>query len=353
MLISRLLCAVAVLFGCSTSPGVAGTWLLVANKGDASLSALRTADGRIEREWSSANGPHEVAVSPDGRYAVVAEYGDAGEAGGSLLGIDFAEGFSRRRIHLDGHLRPHGLAWFDDSRRLAVTAETSRKLLLVDVATGTLETAIDTGQALSHMVALDAVRGRAYVSSIADGDVAVIDLEGQRTLRHIATGAGAEGIAVHPNGEVWVCNRQAGTLSVIDPAALSVVRTLAAGRFPIRVAMTGDGRSALVSDAEGGAVLVFDTRGKTQIGSIDLRGHYRLATGRLWGGRFGRNPFPIGLVAAPDDPETAYVSAIDAGLVLKLDLSRMVVSAGWEAGAQPDGLAIVDLDMALFPGEPE
>jgi YVTN family beta-propeller protein len=283
-----------------------------------------------------------VAVSPDGRYALVSEYGDGEHLGRSLLRIDFAEAGAAHRIPLQAYARPHGLAWFDDSRRVAVTSESSGKLLVVDVIAGRVEQAIDTGQALSHMVALDHSRNRAYVTSLVDGNLAVIDLQRLQVLTHIATGAGAEGVAVHPNGQVWVGNREDGTLSIIDPTGLTVTRSVPAGEFPIRIGFNANASRALISDAKGAAVRVFDSTDQTPVGHIDLRGHYRLATGRAFGGWLGTSPFPIGILAARGDPDTAYVSLNDGGLVLQLDLARLAVTAEWEAEQQPDGLALVE-----------
>jgi YVTN family beta-propeller protein len=193
------------------------------------------------------------------------------------------------------------------------------------------------------MVALDGSRNRAYVTSLVDGNLAVIDLRRGEVLAHIAAGAGAEGIVVHPHGQVWVSNREDGTLSIVDPERLQVTRRVSAGEFPIRVLFNADAGRALVSDAEGGAVWVFDSADQRPLGRIDLRGHYRLATGRALGGWLGTEPFPVGILASPEDPDTAYVSVTDGGLVLQLDLAQMAVTAEWRAEQQPDGLALVNL----------
>ncbi|MCB1866174.1 MAG: hypothetical protein KDG50_12175 [Chromatiales bacterium] len=313
--------------------------LLVVNKSGASVTALDPRNGATLRSWPTAPGPHEVAVSPDGARAVVAEYGPDRAAGNSLLLIELASG-APSRIDLGDHRRPHGLAWLDD-RRLLVSIEASAAVLIVDTTAGRIEAVIPTAQALPHMLAVDSGRNRAYVSSIVDGDVAVIDLATHRVVSRIPTGAGAEGVAVHPaTGIVWVVNRAAGTLSLIDPDSLAVVRSGPAGEFPIRVAFDSTGTRALVSDAAGGRVLMFSTPEAELIGAIDVRGYYDLANGISMGGWLGRKPVPIGLIAAPGSVGTAFVALAHGGVVLELDLDRLQVRTQWRAGAEPDGLAL-------------
>ena len=54
---------------------VTGGTLLVANKSEASVSLFRTPGYRLLAKLPTGEGPHEVAVSPDGRHALVSDYG--------------------------------------------------------------------------------------------------------------------------------------------------------------------------------------------------------------------------------------------------------------------------------------
>ena len=74
------------------------------------------------------------------------------------------------------------------------------------------------------------------------------DLVRKKIAGEVATGSGAEGIDRTPDGrEVWVTNREADTVSVVDAKTLDVVANVPAPTFPIRVKITPDGRRALVS----------------------------------------------------------------------------------------------------------
>ncbi len=95
--------------------------LLVLLKNTAAMSLLDVTKGEEVARVAVGDGPHEVAVAPDGRTAVVCNYG--GRTPGSTLSvIDVPTAKVLRTIDLlvgDGerrHLRPHGIA-FDAAGR--------------------------------------------------------------------------------------------------------------------------------------------------------------------------------------------------------------------------------------------
>jgi YVTN family beta-propeller protein len=185
-----------------------------------------------------------------------------------------------------------------------------------------------------------ATSGRAFVANIGSGTVTVIDLERGIKLTDIATGEGAEGIDVAPDGsEVWVTNRAADTLSVIDPETLEILATVPCPGFPIRVRLTPDGSRVLVSAARSGEVVVFERAERREL----VRKKLDLSTvegfeKRLFGDRFGDSPVPVGLVVSPDG-ETAWVAATQADAVVVIDTRDLVVKGLLQTGREPDGMA--------------
>ena len=149
--------------------------VLVANKTDNTLQYF--ADGKGEPVWSlpTGKGPHEVAVSPDRKRAVVTNYGHQ-QAGNSLSFYDLSKAQVTSVVDLGEHSRPHGIVWMDDGR-LVVTTEGSRSLIVVDSSNGKILSAVKTDQDVSHMVAVSAATDRAFVSNIGSGSVTVIDLK--------------------------------------------------------------------------------------------------------------------------------------------------------------------------------
>jgi YVTN family beta-propeller protein len=328
---------VSVLLTACLVPASFSSTLLVANKSDATVDLLDPSDGTKHATLPTGEAPHEIAVSPDGRTAVISNYGNREQPGSSLTVVDVPGTRVLRTIDLGDHKRPHGLAWLSN-HTLTVTTEGSAHLLVVEPAGGSIRLEVETGQEISHMVA--ATSGRAFVANIGSGTVTVIDLERGIKLTDIATGEGAEGIDVAPDGsEVWVTNRAADTLSVIDPETLEILATVPCPGFPIRVRLTPDGSRVLVSAARSGEVVVFERAERREL----VRKKLDLSTvegfeKRLFGDRFGDSPVPVGLVVSPDG-ETAWVAATQADAVVVIDTRDLVVKGLLQTGREPDGMA--------------
>lgn len=310
--------------------------LIVLNKAEATVSLIDPDSGAIRATLPTAAGPHEVAVSADGRQALIANYGQR-EAGNSLTLIDIVEARVIRQIDLGDYRRPHGIVWPKPELAL-VTAEANQALLKLALPEATL-TAIATEQEVSHMLALRPDGRRAFVANIGSGSVSVIDLQHNRLLRSIGTGAGAEGIAVSPDGaEVWVSNRAANSLSVLDAETLALRATIACGDFPIRLQFTPDGSRVLVSNAKSAELAVFDAKARREIARLrfpDAAADDQ--DGRLFGQGFASGSVPIGILVEPNG-RRAFVAHAHADKVSVIDLRQLAVVGELRAGKEPDGL---------------
>ena len=345
-LVARVTLAVLLpLAGCAppstTGAASAGGLLLVLNKGAASASLVDPRSGATVATMATGEGPHEVAVSPDGRLAVVTDYG-AETPGSTLTVLDLAARRPLRTIALAPLRRPHGVAWLPDGRHVAVTIETDSLVAVVDVAAGVVRARIRTHAGVSHMLALAPNGARAYVANIASGSVSMLDLEGEFLLRTVPTGAGAEGIALSPDGaELWVANRAANTVSVLDAQTLAPLDTLPSADFPIRVAFTPDGALALVTNARSGTLRLFDVASRVEVATIPMPVDSARVRTTMLGEEFGRGTgVPIGVLVGPDG-RTAYVANANADLVTVVDLARRRVTGYLPTGREPDGLGWV------------
>jgi YVTN family beta-propeller protein len=318
--------------------------LIVLNKAEATASLVDLDSGRVAATVPTGEGPHEVAVSPDGTVAVVTNYGGS-KPGSTLTVIDVRAARVARTIDLGEHRRPHGIAWLPGGRRVAVTAEDSRALLIVDADSGSIEAAVATDQEGSHMVAVAPGGARAFVANIGSGSVTVIDLKRRARVATIRTGAGAEGITLTPGGkEIWVTNREADTVSVIDAGSLEVLATLESKSFPIRAQATPDGRHVLVSNARSGEVAVFDVASRKEARRVPMDIETAGSEGRLFGDRFGKSPVPIGILVRPDG-RRAYVANANADRVVVVDLGTWKPIDRIRAGREPDGLGYSPLSV--------
>jgi len=318
--------------------------LIVANKSEATVSLVGLPSGKVAATLPVGQAPHEVAVSPSGRLALVANYGTREQEGSSLTLIDVPAAKVVKSIDLGEYRRPHGLA-FVDERRALVTSEKSKVLLEVDVETGKTAAIAATGQEVSHMVALAPGSSRAFVANIGSGSITAIDLRERKKLADIATGNGAEGIAVTPDGkQVWVANRAADTVSVVDAGSLQVLASLPSASFPIRAEVTPDGRRVLVSNARSGDLSVFSVAERKLERRVPLEVQRTSdRTGRLLQ-ELGDTSAPIGIEIAPDG-KLAYVAHANADQISIVDLESWQRIGSLTAGKEPDGMGYSQLDV--------
>jgi YVTN family beta-propeller protein len=250
--------------------------VLVANQqsGSASLIDLTNDTARVIPVGS---GPHEAVIAPSGRIAVVTIYGLAGAPGNQLAVVDIAKGAVTNTISLGRYTRPHGAMFLPgDETRVAVTSEATQNVVIVNIAEGKVESAIPTGAAGSHMVAITADGKRAFTSDIGTGAVSEIDLVSKSLLHVIPVAPRVEGVAVTPDGSaVWAGSNTNGTVSVIDTKTGLVVETLTGFKLPYRLAMSADGRTAIICDPQADRLHVADVAQRKVTWTLDALGSPR------------------------------------------------------------------------------
>lgn len=316
--------------------------LVVANQQGASATVLDAATMKTITTVPVGVGPHEVAVSPDGRWAVVTNYGDRTVQGNTLSVIDLALATPAvsRTISLGEYHRPHGVAFVGNGARLLVTSETSQRLLLVDFAAGRVDTALATNARGSHMIATRRDERRAWTTNVGDSSVTEFDVDQRRTVRTYHGGAMNEGIAATPGGlELWVGSNTDHTVTVIDATTGTPTATLTGFGFPYRIGISRTGATAVVNDPTSNRIWLYDTGSRNRLAEIDLAKVSGLVVPKVTGGA------PGGAGAGPEgvtfDPIAgfAYVTMNGTNQVVALDLgARKIVGFG-NVGAGPDGIA--------------
>jgi DNA-binding beta-propeller fold protein YncE len=328
----------ALLAWCLAAPAAAETLLVVRKTGDA-IDFMDPGAGLRLASVALGHAPHEVSVSPDGKRAAVTNYGTREQPGSTLSIIDLQQPRELRRIDLTPHTRPHGVAWFAPDR-IAVTAEGTRHLVIVDPDAGDVVSAIETGQDVSHMVAVSADAARAYVTNIGSGTTTALDLVAGRKLGDIATGAGSEALAVTPNGrDLWVAARAAGEIAIVDTATLAILARLPLPGIPIRIVMTPDGATALVTCAGSSELVAYDVATRT----VRARAKVDVplapdAAGRPFARLAPGSALPVGLLVARDG-RSAFVAATMGDRVVQYSIPTLAPLRVIEVGGEPDGLA--------------
>jgi len=312
--------------------------LLVVRKSGAAVDFVDPGSGLRLASVVTGAGPHEISVSPDGRQAVVSNYGTREKPGSSLSLLDLQQPREPRTIDLAPHGRPHGLDWYA-ADRIAVTTEGSQHLLLVDPVDGRIVRAIPTAQETSHMVAVDAATQVAYVTNIGSGTTSVLDLEAGAKLADIATGRGSEALALSPDGrELWVAARADDTIAVVATATREVLARLPVSGVPIRIAFTPDGRTALVTCAGSGELAVIDVASRKEL----LRRRIAVplapdAAARPFAGLAPGSVLPVGLWVAADG-RSVFVAATMGDRIVQFDTTSFQVLREIDVGGEPDGL---------------
>ena len=320
--------------------------LIVASKSGDDVWFIDRLSGKTLTVLPTGREPHEVEVSDDGRWAVVGNYGDRENPGNTLSAYDVESARLIRTIDLKEHTCPHGLKRINGTSHILLTTEGSQHLLRVDVSNGEILQLMETGEPVSHMVAVTPCFRLAFVPSIRTGNVAVFNLLNGERIGLVYSGAGAEGIDVHPEGhEVWITNRADNTITIMDTQSLEVLERIACADFPIRARFTPDGKLFLVSNARSGDIAVFDTQSRRQIAAIELSlPDAEDIQGRYFAD-FEGSPIPIGLVV-PDN-QTAYVANTRADLVSIIDLQTLSIKGHFPAGREPDGISFSALKPAV------
>ena len=314
------------------APAPVGT-VIVANMADNTATLIDVASRRVVATLPTGSGAHEVAVSHDGRWAVVSNYGVRGAPGSSLTVIDVPSTKVVRTIELGEFKRPHSSAFLPGDSLLVVTSEMSRAVVIVDFTRGTVAGSIPTNHPASHMLALPTDASRIFTANIADGTVSELDVAGRAFLRDITVAPAVEGIAVTPGGEqVWVGSNQQKTVTVLDAKTGKVAGTLSGFGMPYRLAITPNGRTAVITDPPNAVVRVVDvaTRRDRATISIDSAGVTAAA-------EFPGSPSPEGIVLSRDG-RMAYVALQGSSRLAMIDLERATVVAYVPTGAGPDGI---------------
>ncbi|HSQ59287.1 MAG TPA: YncE family protein [Acidobacteriota bacterium] len=305
--------------------------LIVLNKGEASAWLVDPTSGEVRAKLAVGQGPHEAAVSPDGKTVVVCNYGLGGVPGSTLSVIDLPSRRVTRTISLAPHARPHGIAYGSGGAEVFVTSETSRAILRVNVAAGKVVAAHDAGVD-AHLLALSEDGARVYGAGVRQGALGEARLRGSGGAsagpRVLSTGAGTEAIAIRPGGgEIWVGSNDLDRIAVVDPKSFRIVAEIPCGLTPIRLAFTPDGKRALATCAVSGDLAVIDATRRAierriPLSDVPLREGAR----------------PIGVLVAPDARE-AYVACNARDEVAVVDLGTWSIVRRIPTGRAPDGMA--------------
>jgi DNA-binding beta-propeller fold protein YncE len=297
--------------------------LLVANQQAASASIIELSTGAVTHV-PVGNGPHEAAISPDGKWGFITIYGVGGPqgAGNQIAVIDMDAKKVARMIDLGQYTRPHSVVPVAGSPlKLIVSSETTQNAVVVDAEKGMVIGAVSTQAPASHMVAVQADGKRAYSANIQPGTITVLDMVSGKATGTVAIGPRSEGLATTADGnEVWVGSMTAGTVSVVNVAAMKVDTVLSGFGVPYRMAVSHDSKLAVIVEAEANRIGVIDARARKLLGSVEVGGS------------------PRGVSISPDS-KWAFITLGPQNEVVVVELATRKVIGRYTVQTAPDGIA--------------
>ena len=296
--------------------GETGT-LVVLNKGEATATFIDVASGAIRGTLPTGEGPHELAITEDGLWAVSTDYND----GNSLTVFDVANMSVVRTIDLRDYPRPHGAFFLPGDSIVAVTSESSRNVVLVNPFTGTTVGAISTEAGGSHMVAVTGDGAMLYTGDMQSSTVSGLDVATMSKTRSYDVPPQPEAVTVSRDGRhVWVGSNAEGLVSVVDTETGDVSSPLSGFQWPYRILIVEEHGLVVIPDLRRSVVRFVDLESRTDIETLELPGDG-----------------PQG-VALSGDRGTLFLSLSSAGEIAVIDLSTRDVVRRIPAGPTPDGI---------------
>jgi YVTN family beta-propeller protein len=273
--------------------------------------------------------PHELAISPDHKVAYVPLYGDGvygnnPNPGHKIVVIDLATRKVSSTIDVSPYQAPHGLQ-VDNNGTLYATCDLSRKILVIDPKSRTIQAAIDT-EGTGHWAAVLPDGSKAYVANKNDRMfVSVIDLKARKMIGRVPMPKGTQGITSSPDGKVVLAiDYSDPRFYVIDTATDKVIDTVAVEKNtigPFRARYSPDGSMLLTVNHMNAVANVFDAR--------NLHAPQKTMP-------VGQQAFGIAYSA---DGKTALVSNHGDGTITVIDTAKAQVIRTFTAGTGIETLA--------------
>jgi YVTN family beta-propeller protein len=305
-----------------------GGTVIVVNQASDTVTLIDVSTMDAYKHVPVVGGPHEAAVSPDGKRVIVTNYNQRGGGPQKTLSlISLPGGETLKTIDLGDFSMPHDIQWVNESQ-VVTTVEANQALLLVNVDSGEIERVFETEKQGSHMLSLSNDQERLYSSNMGgSGSISVFDFRSGKKITDIDTGEECEGVGVSPDDRwLWAGNRAEDTVSIIDTESLQVVKTLESPGFPYRVEFTPNGKYVLVPHARSGTLMVGDVAGQEVIRHIPL------------GLTQVDQPSTAGVFPHPDNVH-AFVTVRNDNSLLVLNIETGETLHRIEVQSSPDGVA--------------
>ncbi len=245
--------------------------VMVANALSDSITMIDPLTGAVQRTLEGIVDPYHLRFSPDMKWFVT--------AANRLNHIDIYRWEPQsvdkplRLVRRIEAARTPSHIWIDSKSTVAyVTLQDSDELIAIDLATQTPRWEIRVGKTPADVYVTPDDR-LLFIGLTGDRFVEVYDVSGRepRLLRRVETGEGAHAFRARGDGRhIFVSNRVANTISLLDTVTLAVVAQFPAPGGPDCMDLMADGRTLLVTSRWSRRLTVIDTETRQVVRQVPV-----------------------------------------------------------------------------------
>ncbi|MDW9688390.1 YncE family protein [Sinorhizobium meliloti] len=268
------------------------------------------------------------AEGHDGGGDGASEHGGGGHEGtaatGKLVVLDTDDITSATKTSIGVGAHPAHVIADTEGNRAYVSNSEDDTVSVVDLRKDEVIATIGTGD-YPHGLRMSPDGKSIYVANVEDGTISVIDTATLAEVDRVEVGSTPVQVGFVPDGSrVYVSLRDANQVAVIDPVTRKVTQRIDVGRSPIQVHATPDGRFVYVAN-QGTVAEPDDT-----VSVIDAASGTVVKTIRTGAGAHG--------VTVSSDGDLAFVTNIIDGTVSAISVVSQSVVGSYRVGKGPNGI---------------
>lgn len=279
--------------------------------------------GELAAKVDTCENPHEMAASPDLQYLAVACFSDTHI---EIYRADTLEPVTS--IDLGENARPHDVVW-RHADRIVATAQGRGTIFAVENPLADTPLVREIGTPIEngpHMVVVSEDGKTAWGAANFDSVVIAYDLEAGQEIARKQLAGFTEAITLTPgDASLFLAAARDDNLYRLDPATLEIVAETPVGDAPVRIISDPAGQYVVTSNRDAGSISVVDTATNTLVRTIEVSG--------------SSYPFQIGIGFSADGSRL-YVSEIEGNSVTEVDFASGVVLRQFRSESGPDGLTV-------------